>query len=97
MFEAAVICLVITALAAYVNHRLFDLPITIGVMIVSRHAILLGAHALLGRLPGAAAQRHALALATESPGRRFLIPSYPRCAQAAKRFDGRELTLGGFA
>jgi CPA1 family monovalent cation:H+ antiporter len=35
MFEAAVICLVITALAAYVNHRLFDLPITIGVMIVS--------------------------------------------------------------
>ena len=35
MFEAAVICLVITALAAYVNHRLFDLPITIGVMLVS--------------------------------------------------------------
>lgn len=35
MFEAAVICLVLTALAAYVNHRLFDLPITIGVMIVS--------------------------------------------------------------
>jgi CPA1 family monovalent cation:H+ antiporter len=26
---------VVTALAAYVNHRLFDLPITIGVMIVS--------------------------------------------------------------
>jgi CPA1 family monovalent cation:H+ antiporter len=35
MYEAAVICLVITALAAYVNHRIFDLPITIGVMIVS--------------------------------------------------------------
>jgi CPA1 family monovalent cation:H+ antiporter len=35
MYEAAMICLVITALAAYVNHRMFDLPITIGVMIVS--------------------------------------------------------------
>jgi CPA1 family monovalent cation:H+ antiporter len=35
MYEAAVICLVVTALAAYVNHRVFDLPITIGVMIVS--------------------------------------------------------------
>jgi CPA1 family monovalent cation:H+ antiporter len=35
MFQAAVICLVVTALAAYVNHRVFDLPITIGVMILS--------------------------------------------------------------
>jgi CPA1 family monovalent cation:H+ antiporter len=35
MFEAAVICLVITALAAYVNHRTFGLPTTIGVMVVS--------------------------------------------------------------
>lgn len=35
MFEASVLCLVITALAAYVNQRLFRLPITIGVMVVA--------------------------------------------------------------
>lgn len=35
MFEAAVICLVITALMAYVNHRWIGLPESIGVMIVA--------------------------------------------------------------
>ena len=35
MFEASVICLVITALLAYVNHRWIGLPETIGVMIIA--------------------------------------------------------------
>lgn len=35
MFEVAVICLVATALMAYVNHRFIGLPTTIGVMIIA--------------------------------------------------------------
>lgn len=35
MFEVAVICLVITALMAYVNHRWVGLPSTIGVMAIA--------------------------------------------------------------
>lgn len=35
MFEVAVICLVLTALLAYVNHRFVGLPTTIGVMAVA--------------------------------------------------------------
>jgi len=32
MFDVAVTCLVLTALLAYLNHRLIGLPPTIGVM-----------------------------------------------------------------
>lgn len=35
MFEIAVVCLVLTALLAYVNHRFIGLPTTIGVMAVA--------------------------------------------------------------
>ncbi len=35
MFEIAVVCLVLTALLAYVNHRFVGLPTTIGVMVVA--------------------------------------------------------------
>lgn len=35
MFEIAAICLVLTALLAYVNHRFVGLPTTIGVMVTS--------------------------------------------------------------
>lgn len=35
MFEIAVVCLVLTAVLAYVNHRFVGLPTTIGVMVVA--------------------------------------------------------------
>ena len=35
MFEVSVICLVITALLAYTNHRWFGLPSTVGVMVIA--------------------------------------------------------------
>ena len=35
MFEVAIVCLVLTALLAYLNHRYVGLPTTIGVMSIS--------------------------------------------------------------
>lgn len=35
MLDIAAICLVVTALFAYLNHRLFRLPTTIGVMAIA--------------------------------------------------------------
>lgn len=35
MFDVAVVCLVVTALTAYVNHRFIGLPTTIGVMAIA--------------------------------------------------------------
>jgi CPA1 family monovalent cation:H+ antiporter len=35
MFDIAVICLVLTALLSYLNHRFIGLPTTIGVMSIA--------------------------------------------------------------
>ncbi len=46
MFEIAVVCLVITALAAWINVRFIRLPTTIGVMVIAKllSLLLLGAN-----------------------------------------------------
>lgn len=46
MLDIAAICLVITALLAYVNHRFVGLPTVIGVMVVTAMACSLGIVAL---------------------------------------------------